>query len=110
MTALPEARLAREAEMCYAIIACATDYDCWHDAEEGVGVEMILQTVRRQEELTKQIISLAVPRIGERDCDCPRALAGAIVSTPQAMPPAQKKKLGLLIGKYIKPGPHPGKE
>jgi 5'-methylthioadenosine phosphorylase len=103
MTALPEAKLAREAEMCYAIIACATDYDCWHEAEEGVGVEMILEILRRQEELTKRIISLAVPCIGRRDCGCTNALAGAIVTAPEAISPAQKQKLGLLIGRYIRP-------
>ncbi len=105
MTALPEAKLAREAEMCYAIIACATDYDCWHEEEEGVGVEMIMEILRRQEELTKRIISLAVPCIGQRNCGCANALAGAIVTAPQAIPSAQRQKLGLLIGKYLRQRP-----
>ena len=103
MTALPEARLAREAEICYAIIACATDYDVWHETEEAVGVEIILETMRRQEELCKQIIRLSIPRIaGEKYCDCPNALRGAIVTAPEAMPAETKKKLELLIGKYIR--------
>ncbi len=102
MTALPEAKLAREAEICYAIIACATDYDVWHETEEAVGVEIILETMRRQEELCKQIIRLLVPRIGgSRDCECAKALQGAIVTAPDTMPAEQKKKLELLIGKYI---------
>lgn len=102
MTALPEARLAREAEICYAIIACATDYDVWHETEEAVGVEIILETMRRQEELCKQIIKLSVPRItGRRECECANALQGAIVTAPEAMPAKQKKKLELLVGKYI---------
>ncbi len=75
MTALPEAKLAREAEICYAIIACATDYDAWHEAEEPVSVDMILETMRRQEDLCKQIVKLSIGKIAaERDCDCPTAL------------------------------------
>ena len=102
MTALPEARLAREAEICYAIVACATDYDVWHETEEDVGVEVVLQTMRRQEELCKQVIGLAVPRITAMPpCGCPCALQGAIITAPEAMPPATRKKLDLLIGKYI---------
>ena len=103
MTALPEARLAREAEICYAIIACATDYDVWHETEAAVGVELILETMRRQEELCKQIIKLAVPKImAERQCQCATALQGAIVTAPEAMPAATRKRLELLIGKYIR--------
>jgi 5'-methylthioadenosine phosphorylase len=102
MTALPEAKLAREAEICYAIIACATDYDVWHKTEEVVGVEIILDTMRRQEELCKKIIRLSVPRIADsRKCQCATALKGAIVTAPEATPAEQKKKLKLLIGKYI---------
>ncbi len=102
MTVSPEAKLAREAEICYAIIACATDYDAWHEAEEPVSVDMILETMRRQEDLCKQIVKLAVGKIAaERDCDCPTALKNAIVTAPEAMPPAQKEKLSLLIGKYL---------
>jgi 5'-methylthioadenosine phosphorylase len=102
MTALPEAKLVREAEICYAIIACATDYDVWHETEEDVGVEIVLETMRRQEELCKNIIRLAVSRIPEkRDCECATALRGAIVTAPEVMPKEQKKKLELLIGKYI---------
>ena len=102
MTALPEARLAREAEICYAIIACATDYDVWHETEEPVSVEVILDTMRRNTETAKKIIRLAAGRMPRRlDCQCSTALKGAIVTAPEAMPPAQKKKLGLIIGKYI---------
>jgi len=105
MTALPEAKLAREAEICYAIIACATDYDVWHKTEEPVGVEIILETMRHQEELCKKIIKLSVARIADRrDCQCATALQGAIVTAPEAMPPEQKKKLGLLIDKYLTQG------
>ncbi len=103
MTALPEAKLAREAEICYAIIACATDYDVWHETEEEVGVEVILETMRRQEELCKQIIKLSIPKIANVEgCKCSSALHGAIVTAPEAMPSETKEKLDLFIGKYIR--------
>ncbi|GAF85565.1 unnamed protein product, partial [marine sediment metagenome] len=103
MTALPEAKLAREAEICYAIIACASDYDVWHEREAPVSVEIILNTMHQNIEMSRKIIKLAVSRIPEtRDCECATALRGAIVTAPEAMPPAQKKKLELLIGRYIR--------
>ena len=103
MTALPEAKLAREAEICYAIIACATDYDVWHETEEEVRVEVILETMHRQEELCKRIIKLAIPGISDvKGCQCASALRGAIVTAPEAMPTKTKEKLGLLIAKYIR--------
>jgi 5'-methylthioadenosine phosphorylase len=103
MTALPEAKLAREAEICYAIIASVTDYDVWHETEEEVGVEIILETMRRQEELCKQIIKLAVPKIaGVKSCRCANALQGAIVTAPEAIPQEVKEKLNLLIANYIR--------
>jgi len=103
MTALPEAKLAKEAEMCYAIIACATDYDSWHEAEVPVSVEMILETMQQQEELCKNIIKFAVERIPEnRNCGCDSSLQGAIVTPENAMPVASKERLQLLIKKYLK--------
>ncbi len=102
MTALPEARLAREAEICYAIVACATDYDVWHETEAEVGVEVVLETMRRQEELCKNVIKLAVPRVaGLPPCGCQNALQGAIITAPYAMPPDTRTNLDLIIGKYI---------
>ena len=102
MTALPEAKLAREAEICYAIIACATDYDCWHETHETVTVEVILDTLRKNIATARTIIKLALGKIPEvRDCDCTMALKTAIVTAPEMIPDEQKKKLGLLIGKYL---------
>ncbi len=102
MTALPEAKLAREAEICYAIIACSTDYDAWHREEKPVSVEVILDTMRQNIDLSKRIIRLAVGRIPEtRECQCTRALEGAIVTEPDFITAEQKEKLALLIGKYI---------
>jgi 5'-methylthioadenosine phosphorylase len=103
MTALPEARLVREAEICYSIIACATDYDVWYETEEAVSVDMILSTLKANIGLSKEIIRLAIPRMPDtRECACARALENAIVTPLKLAPPEQKKKLGLLIDKYIK--------
>ena len=103
MTALPEAKLAREAEICYAIIACSTDYDSWHEEKEPVSVDTILNILRQNMEMSKKIIKLAVGRIpSRRDCDCATALETAIVTAPELVPPEQKQKLSLLLGKYIR--------
>jgi len=103
MTALPEAKLVREAEICYAIIACITDYDCWHRKHEAVTAEIILRVQRQNIDTAKRIIKMAVGRIPEkRDCECATALKTAIVTAPELMPEEQKKKLDLLIGKYIR--------
>jgi len=103
MTVLPEAKLAREAEICYASIACISDYDSWHEANEIVSVEAVLTTMRNNIDFAKKTISLAAGRVPQkRDCACASALGGAIITDPSAIPAAQKKKLDLLIGKYIK--------
>ena len=105
MTALPEARLAREAEICYAIIACVTDYDCWHETHESVTVEIILNRQRQNIDTAKRIIKLAVTKIPDkRNCACATALATALVTAPAVMPAEQKAKLSLLIGKYLTQG------
>jgi 5'-methylthioadenosine phosphorylase len=103
MTVLPEAKLAREAEMCYSSIACITDYDSWHEAKEAVTVEAILTTMRNNIYLAKKTIKLAAGRVPDaRGCGCATALAGAITTDLSAIPAAKKKELGLLIGKYVR--------
>jgi len=105
MTALPEAKLAREAEICYAVIACVTDYDCWRHGHDSVTAEMIIGRLRQNIDTAKKIIRLAVGRVPpERDCDCGTALSTALITAPDVMPEAQKKKLDLLIGKYLRKG------
>ncbi len=105
MTALPEAKLAREAEICYAIIAGVTDYDSWKERSQPVTVDVILDRQRQNIDTIKRIIKLAVARIPEkRDCDCATALKAAFVTAPKFMPPEQKEKLNLLIGKYLTKG------
>ena len=103
MTALPEAKLAREAEMCYAVVALSTDYDSWHEAREAVSVDVILDTLRRNVEMSKQLIKFAIAHAAEhRHCACASALAGAIVTDPRLIPDERKKELAPIIGKYVK--------
>ena len=103
MTALPEAKLAREAEMCYAIIGCVTDYDSWWHGAEPITVDVILDTLHHNIDTAKKIIKLAVGKIpNTRHCDCATALKTAIVTSKVLIPADQKGKLDLLIGKYIK--------
>jgi 5'-methylthioadenosine phosphorylase len=103
MTALPEAKLAREAEIYYAVIACVTDYDSWWDPGKPVDVTTVIKTLNDNIALSKQIIKLAVKKIPEHPtCNCGHALDGAIVTAPDKIPASTKKKLGLLIGKYMK--------
>jgi len=102
MTALPEAKLAREAEICYAILAIVVDYDCWHSSYKSVTTEMVLNNLQKGIAATKKILKLAIPSIPQaRDCTCTTALKNAIVTSPQYIPEKIKRDLDLLIGKYI---------
>ena len=105
MTSATEAKLFREAEICYATMNLATDYDTWHTEEENVSVELILENLRLNIDNAKKTIRNAVaalPRQDEADCGCGTALAGAIVTNPKLIPAAKIKELRLIIGKYIK--------
>jgi 5'-methylthioadenosine phosphorylase len=103
MTVLPEAKLAREAEICYASIACITDYDSWHESIETVTVEAVLKIMRRNIDFAKKAVKVVAGRLpGKRWCACASALDGAIVTDLSAISAEQKQKLGLLIGKYVK--------
>lgn len=103
MTALPEAKLAREAEICYATLACVTDYDCWHESQESVSTDMILANLKRGVDTAKRIIKIAVSHIPpRRDCGCASALKDAIATAPEYIPAQKKEELALLIGKYVK--------
>ena len=102
MTNMPEAKLAREAELCYATMALVTDYDCWHGSEESVTVEMILATLHNNVAQAKRILRAAVPSAqGAAKCPCGSALQYAIVTAPERIPAALRKKLKPLIGKYL---------
>jgi 5'-methylthioadenosine phosphorylase len=103
MTALPEAKLAREAEMCYGVIGCVTDYDGWHERREAVTVDVVLDIMRKNIQLARDIIRLALSRLpAERHCPCATALETAIVTAPENVPPAVKDRLRPIIGKYIR--------
>jgi len=102
MTAIPEAVLAREAEICYATIAMSTDYDVWHETEEPVTADMVVQTLLGNAETAKNILREAIPLIGpDRDCECASALSVAIQTARDRIPGRVKRELGLLLDKYL---------
>lgn len=102
MTVLPEAKLAREAEICYATVACVTDYDSWHDSLDSVKIEDILEILAENIDRAKQIIRIAAAHIpSERQCECADALATAIVTAQERIPEQTRNDLDLLIGKYV---------
>lgn len=103
MTNLAEAKLAREAEICYATLAAVTDYDCWHPSHETVTVDMIVQNLLKNVENAKKIIRQVIRSLPkERKCGCAHALKYAIITDRKLIPPKIKKDLKLLIGKYVK--------
>ena len=102
MTNLQEARLAREAEMCYATVAMATDYDCWREGHEDVTVEAVLEVMARNVGHARDLVRTAAPLLPrERRCPCGSALRSAIMTAPEAIPAEARDRLGLLIGKYV---------
>lgn len=102
MTASPEAFLAREAELCYAVMAHVTDYDVWHVDEEPVTVDMVIQTLRRNVTLAQEAIRNLVKRLpAEKTCTCEHALADALITDPAMVPPQTRQKLQLLVEKYL---------
>jgi len=101
MTALPEAKLAREAEVCYAILACATDYDCWHEDEADVSADLIVANLRKNVAVSQETLRLFLRRLpADRRCDCRDALAGALVTPFDQVPPETLARLEPLIAKY----------
>jgi 5'-methylthioadenosine phosphorylase len=102
MTNLQEAKLAREAELCYATMALVTDYDVWYEGEEDVTLEQVLENVRRNVETAQAIVRRVVPALDlERDCGCRHAVEHAINTPAELIPEGTKEKLELLIGGYI---------
>jgi 5'-methylthioadenosine phosphorylase len=102
MTNLTEAKLAREAELCYGVIALSTDYDCWHAAHEDVSIEAVLTIIRNNVATAKSIIRHAVQRIaGARSCPCAEALKFAIISDRKVIPVETRENLALLMGEYL---------
>lgn len=102
MTNLTEAKLAREAELCYGIIALSTDYDCWHDTHEDVSVEAIIEIIRQNVAMAKNIIRHAVSRISsESGCACGSAMQYAVITDKKVIPERTKEDMDILIGKYL---------
>ncbi len=102
MTAMPEARLAREAELCYATLALVTDYDVWHVTAEAVSVEQVVANLTKNTLAAKvtlrRLVASLPPR---RSCSCGSALASSIVTDPRAIPPEVRQRLELIVGKYL---------
>ncbi len=102
MTNLTEAKLAREAEICYGVIALSTDYDCWHETHEDVTIEAVLAIIHQNVTTAKSIIRHAVSKIAaERQCACATAMQYAIITDRSVIPEGTRRKLDLIVGKYL---------
>ncbi len=103
MTAIPEAKLAREAEIGYSAIAMVTDYDVWHESHEAVTADMVVQNLLKNAETGKQILRTALPNAAAElyDCPCHHALENAIVTNPAIIPTKTREQLDLIVGKYL---------
>ena len=106
MTALPEAKLAREAEICYATLAWITDYDCWHQDTEPVTVEIVVANLTKNVATSKELLRRIVPSLGQalgqnRDCPCASSLKDAIITRKEEVPDDLRRKLAPLAGRYL---------
>ena len=102
MTNLQEAKLAREAEICFATMAMSTDYDCWNEAAGDVDIEEVIAVLQRNADVAKRIVRGTAERLSpERACPCATALAMAIVTDRSLIPAATREKLGPLVDKYL---------
>jgi 5'-methylthioadenosine phosphorylase len=102
MTNLQEAKLAREAEICYATIAMVTDYDCWHESHDAVTVDQIVAVLHKNADNAAKVVKAAVAALPrERKCACASAAQFAIMTQHDLIPAATKEKLNLLFGKYL---------
>jgi len=103
MTNATEAKLAREAEICYVTLALATDYDCWYEGEEAVSVENVIKILHQNVEAAKQLIRMAIPKIPfVRTCPCGTALKNAMITAANQIPKKTKDRLRPLLGRYLK--------
>ena len=102
MTNLQEAKLAREAEICYATLALVTDYDCWHPDHDHVTIDMIVQNLLQNAETATRVIRQVVAALPvDRTCECASALSAAIITRPEAIPEQIKQDLAPIVGKYL---------
>src|SRR5574337_911249 len=108
MTNMPEAKLAREAELCYATLALATDYDVWHEEHAAVSVEAVIANLLKNVAMAKIVLRRVIPQIDKIDgapcpAGCGDALANAVITSPKAFPPRSRKRLALLLDRYFPP-------
>lgn len=102
MTNYQEAKLAREAEICYATMACITDYDCWREMEEPVTVEMLIENLQQNASLAQDTVRAAIEAMPpERDCACGQALKNSIITSPEHIPSETKRRLEIIVGDYL---------
>lgn len=102
MTNLQEAKLAREAELCYVTVAMVTDYDCWHPEHDAVTVNDIIANLTTNADNAAKVVKAAIAAMPEqRKCKCGSALSHALITDPQVVPAETRKKLELLVGKYL---------
>lgn len=102
MTAMPEAKLAREAELCYATLALATDYDCWHETEDDVTVDAVIQVIRQNADNARRVVSKLAERVGSsEDCGCGTALEHAIITSRDAIPSDIKERMKPIFGRVL---------
>jgi 5'-methylthioadenosine phosphorylase len=104
MTNLQEAKLAREAEICYVTLAMVTDYDCWHPGHDSVTVEQVVAVLGQNSAMAQSVLKSAVRGVpeGPRDCPCARALQNALMTAPELVPEQTKRDLAPIIGKYLR--------
>jgi 5'-methylthioadenosine phosphorylase len=111
MTNMPEAKLAREAELCYATLALVTDYDVWHETHDAVSVEVVVQNLLRNVATAKDVLRRVIPAVSaSRTCPCPDLLRDAVITQPSAFPIATRRRLELLVGKYFPLSPRKPKK
>jgi 5'-methylthioadenosine phosphorylase len=102
MTNIQEAKLAREAELCYATLSLVTDYDCWHEGEEEVSVEMLMDNLKANAATSQQILRHAIPALPEEQtCPCASALENSILTPPEQIPQETRDRLDIIMGKYL---------
>jgi 5'-methylthioadenosine phosphorylase len=102
MTALPEAKLAREAEICYAILACSTDYDCWREGHDDVTADMVVATLLKNVEVSRRAVRSVLQNLPDRShCGCSTALRDSMITSIELVPAATKERLAPIIGKYV---------
>jgi 5'-methylthioadenosine phosphorylase len=111
MTNVPEVKLAREAELCYATLALVTDYDVWHETHEAVSVEAVVQNLLRNVATAKDVLRRVIPAVSaSRTCPCPDLLRNAVITHPSAFPIAARRRLERLVGKYFPLSPRKPKK